>query len=643
MKRKKIMIISFILILAAIVLSMTITYFAITGSTKLDKSKLENFNETPLLLDNKGNEIDMPQQGYVPINEISDDIKNAFISIEDKRFYRHNGVDYRRIFGAAVKNVKSMGFKEGASTITQQLIKNTHLNNEKTLSRKLKEWKLARQLEREYPKDKILEMYLNKIYFGNGIYGIGNACLRYYNKTPMEIDLSEAATLAGLVKSPNNYSPFNDVNKARARRDVVLNSMLNNGYISQNSHDKAANQKIKTYNGYQLSNYNASYVSNVMIEAKKILPYINSDYTVVTYLDQDIQFAAMQKLDVAVASLNSNGVLMSIDNASYGINSYASNIKDIDSIRRQGGSVLKPFITYMPALELNLISPATQILDEAININGYSPNNYGNSFHGYVSVRESIAHSYNIPSVKILNEIGIATAIESAERLGFEFNADERNLSLALGTNTVTPRQIASAYAALANGGYYKKALFIDKIYDKNGIEIYSNEQIPRKVYNDDNCYIMTNMLMSAVNHGTAGKLKYLNYDIAAKTGTVGNNEGNTDAYCAAYDTNNTFLSWIGNKDNLLPTSITGGVNPTIMIKNLIEAMPNYSPDNFVVPPSVVKVPINMDKLRKEQIIEYSPNGIEEYFTALNAPARPDKERISSLEEFINWLNNHAR
>lgn len=643
MNRKKIMIISFILIIAAIALSMIITYFAITGSVKLDKAKLENINETPLLLDGKGEEIAMPKQSYVPINEISDDIKNAFVSIEDKRFYKHNGVDYRRIIGAALKNVKSMGFKEGASTITQQLIKNTHLDNEKTISRKLKEWKLARQLEHEYSKDKILEIYLNKIYFGNGIYGINNACLRYYNKTPMEVTLGEAATLAGLVKSPNNYSPLNNVNKAYERRNVVLNSMLENKYISEYSHNQAINEKIKTYNGYQLSAYNSSYVSNVLIEAKKIIPYINNEYTVITYLDQEMQKNAMQKLDSTISDLNANGVLMSLDNANYGINSFASNIKDIDSIRRQGGSTIKPFITYMPAMELNTISSATQILDEQININGYSPNNYGGGYHGYVSVRESIAHSYNIPSVKILNTIGIESAIESAKRLGFEFNSDEQNLSLALGTNTVTPRQIISAYAALANGGYFKKALFINKILDKHGNLVYINNSTPNKVYNNDNSYIMTNMLMTTAQSGTAAKLKYFDFDIAAKTGTVGGSEGNTDAYCSAYDTKNTFLAWIGNKDKLLPLSVTGGVHPTIMIKNLINALPNYQPGNFEIPESVIKVPINMALLKSKQIVEYSKDGVDEYFTMFNAPEIPMGDRISNLEEFIKWLNrfNH--
>lgn len=643
MNRKKIMLISFILIIAAIALSMIITYFAITGSVRLDKSKLENNIETPLLLDGNGEEIIMPKLSYVPINEISDDIKNAFVSIEDKRFYKHNGVDYRRIFGAALKNVKSMGFKEGASTITQQLIKNTHLDNEKTISRKLKEWKLARQLEREYTKDKILEIYLNKIYFGNGIYGINNACLRYYNKTPMEVTLGEAATLAGLVKSPNNYSPLNNVNKAYERRNVVLKSMLENKYISEYSHNKAINESIKTYNGYQLSNFNASYVANVLIEAKKIIPYINNDYTVITYLDQEMQKNAMQKLDSTISDLNANGVLMSVDNQNYGINSFASNIKDIDSIRRQGGSTIKPFITYMPAMELNSISSATQILDEPININGYSPNNYGGGYHGYVSVRDSIAHSYNIPSVKILNAIGIDSAIESAKRLGFEFNSDEQNLSLALGTNTVTPRQIISAYTALANGGYYKKALFINKILDKHGNIVYINNSIPNKVYNEDNSYIMTNMLMTTAQSGTAAKLKYFDFDIAAKTGTVGGSQGNTDAYCSAYDTDNTFLAWIGNKEDLLPLTVTGGVHPTIMIKNLINTLPNYQPGNFIIPDSVIKVPINMDLLKSKQIIEYSKDGVDEYFTTFNAPEIPMSDRILNLEEFINWLNrfNH--
>lgn len=628
MKKSYIILITVAILISLVIGGLIVAYFAITASAQLDMSLLEEPKST-VILDACGKTVDDGKK-YVKIGEIAPSVINAFIAIEDTRFYQHNGIDFYRIMGATAKNIASFKAAEGASTITQQLIKNTHLTNEKSISRKLKEIKLARQLEKRIGKEEILEKYLNAIYFGNGFYGIAEAAQGYFQKSPYELNISESAILAGIVKSPNNYNPISDTNASIKRMKTVLMAMQKNGFISEKERNTANNYEYKPNFGYNQSNYSQSYSKIAKYQASQILKTLNIDENTIsqkkliieTYMNEDIQRNCYSRLVASLNTIdNASGTICVADNNRVKLIAYAST--ENYPYSRQVGSVMKPFSVYAPALELNFASAATQILDEATDFGGYKPSNYGGSTHGYVSLRESVMHSYNIPAVKLLNDIGINSVLPYLDKLGINVSEKERNLSLALGSNSATPLDLLSCYSTLANNGYCMQASAIKSIKTEDNRILYTDNRTHVNVFRDDTAFIMTDILRDTAQRGTASKLKYLNIDIAAKTGTVGSDSGNTDAYTVAYTPESTFFAWFGAKKEQMDSKITGGTYPTIAIKNVIENMRNYSPSKFKVPDSVVSVPIDTNRLKQKQEIVYSALGESEYFSRFNAPKVP--------------------
>lgn len=628
MKKSYIILITIAILISLVIGGLIVAYFAITASAQLDMSLLEEPKST-VILDARGKTVDDGKK-YVKIGEIAPSVINAFIAIEDTRFYQHNGIDFYRIMGATAKNIASFKAAEGASTITQQLIKNTHLTNEKSISRKLKEIKLARQLEKRIGKEEILEKYLNAIYFGNGFYGIAEAAQGYFQKSPYELNISESAILAGIVKSPNNYNPISDTNASIKRMKTVLMAMQKNGFISEKERNTANNYEYKPNFGYNQSNYSHSYSKIAKYQVSQILKALNIDENTIsqkkliieTYMNEDIQRNCYSRLVASLNSIdNASGTICVADNNRVKLIAYAST--ENYPYSRQVGSVIKPFSVYAPALELNFASAATQILDEPTDFGGYKPSNYGGSTHGYVSLRESVMHSYNIPAVKLLNDIGINSVLPYLDKLGINVSEKERNLSLALGSNSATPLDLLSCYSTLANNGYCMQASAIKHIKTEDNKILYTDNRTHVNAFRDDTAFIMTDILRDTVQRGTASKLKYLNIDIAAKTGTVGSDSGNTDAYTVAYTPENTFFAWFGAKKGQMDSKITGGTYPTIAIKNLIENMRNYSSSKFKVPDSVISVPIDTNILKEKQKIVYSALGESEYFSRFNAPKVP--------------------
>lgn len=633
MKKSYIILITIAILVLLIAGGLIIAYFAITANTKLDMSLLSEPKST-IVLDSRGKTIDNGKK-YVKFGEIAPSIPNAFIAIEDTRFYQHNGIDLYRIMGATAKNITKFKAAEGASTITQQLIKNTHLTNEKSISRKIKEIKLAKELERKIGKNEILEKYFNVIYFGNGFYGIADAAQGYFAKSPNELNIAESAILAGIVKSPNNYNPISDTDASIKRMKTVLSAMLKNGFITEKEFNTANNYKYQPNFGYNQNNYSQSYAKLAKYQASEILKSLNydenkisnNDLIIETYMDEDIQRNCYSRLVATLNSIdNAGGTICVADNNKVKLVAFAST--ENYPYMRQVGSAMKPFSVYAPALELNYASAATQILDEPTNFGGYTPKNYGGTTHGYVSLRESVMHSYNIPAVSLLNDIGINSVLPYLERIGFTVNNNERNLSLALGSNSATPLTLLSSYSMLANNGKYTQANTIKRIKSKDNKLIYSDNRAQTNVFRDDTAFIMTDILRDTALNGTASKLKYLNIDIAAKTGTVGDENGNTDAYTAAYTPEHTFLAWFGSKKGYMDSKITGGTYPTIAIKNVILNMRNYFSSTFKVPESVVKVPIDKNKLKQSQEIVYDASGEEEYFSRFTAPNAPNDKSI---------------
>ncbi|MBE7078287.1 MAG: hypothetical protein E7380_00270 [Clostridiales bacterium] len=574
-----------VLLLIFTVVCLALCYYAVvTKDVSLDANKLLLNEKTVTLYDGSGTRIKNLSSNAlkqtVKINSLPKHVKQAFLDIEDKRFYSHHGFDYKRICGAALQNVKSLSFKEGASTISQQLIKNTHLTQEKTLKRKLKEWKLTKQLERKYSKEEILEKYLNTIYFGHGCFGLTAAAEFYFDKLPTELSVAESAILAGLVKAPNYYSPFKHPDKCEKRKAVVLNAMKNNGSISEEVKKQALNAPLPTPNSAQRK---SSYLQAVFDELSFLSENkrftVRGSIEIGTYLDQELQ----ENIEnLATSHTDSDKIFLVTEVEKHGIKAYYSSA---GTFRRLPGSLIKPLLVYAPAIEENLLSPATPILDEKVRYGSYAPENYDNRYHGYVSARECMEKSYNIPAVKILDSLGTKKACSYMKKLGLPVEKDDESLALALGgmKNGYTLRDLACAYTTFANGGVYEYCGFIDYV-KINGETVYKKASNPARVFSQDTAYLTTDMLRSTAKNGTAKKLRSLPFSIAAKTGTVGTQKGNTDAYALSYTSKDCVAVWLGNADNRYIEYTGGGLPCNYLLKINEKLYQNYQEKSLTIP-----------------------------------------------------------
>lgn len=551
---------------------------------------------------------------YAKLSTLPENLKNAFISIEDKSFYSHHGLNYKRIIKAGINNVLSHSLKEGASTISQQLIKNTHLSSEKTFERKIKEIVLTKKLEKAHTKDEILECYLNVIYYGNNCYGIESASQYYFSKPASKLELEECALLAGMVKSPNKYSPILKQATALERRNLVLSEMQKDGYISQEQFLRASQQPINLNLQSEEQNALNSYSQAALDEACEILKVpaktiaING-YKIHTYLDKDKQLALKESLLKEDFNCADHAAIV-LDCKRHAITAYQANsaYKVLDA-KRQPGSLIKPIIAYAPALNEDIISPSTQILDEQLALGEYNPKNVDGKFRGYVSATEALSKSINIPAIKVLSYVGIDKAKAYAESMGLEFDEGDNSYALALGgmrygTNI---KQIAQSYSTFANMGKYADAKFVEYITDASGKILYHHKPTEQQVLREDASYLLTTMLQDAATNGTAKVLKELNIPIAAKTGTVGKGKDNVDAWCVAYTPEEVCATWVGNLDNT-PITVAGGNQPARCVKNYFSASTTTS-SPFVQPGSVVEREIDLISLENSHKLELaSPN-----------------------------------
>ncbi len=573
-------------------------YIAVTRETHLQSEKLLLTEQTVVIYDENGEPVKdafSPTNQITPVEEIPEHVKRAFIDVEDKRFYRHGGYDVRRILRATWNNLKARSFKEGASTISQQLIKNTHLSQEKTLKRKLKEFKLTRALEKAYSKDEILEKYLNTIYFGHSCFGITSAAKFYFDKAPSELSLADGAILAGLVKSPNNYSPFKNPGKCQHRKAVVLSVMLENGSISKEEKAQAVALPLPLPRERDKSDGYAQFVFDELTELSEAYEFkIGGKIELYTYLDQDLQKSLREITEGYTASDKTAIVL---DGKTHG---FKACVSTVGNIPRLPGSLLKPLLVYAPALEEDILSPATPILDEKIDYGGYTPENYDGSFHGYVSTRECVEKSLNVPAVKVLESLTLSKAVAYLQKLGLPVEKADESLALALGgmQRGYALPDLLSAYAAVQAGGEWQPCAFLSRV-KINGEEVYERQSAPTRVFSEESSYLMTDILKSTAQKGTAKKLRTLPFELAAKTGTVGTKNGNTDAYALSYTTRDCAAVWLGNADNT-KIDCTGGGLPCNLLYKINEALyekyreRGESVEGFSIPQGVVK--IDLDK-----------------------------------------------
>lgn len=600
---KKLLWIAFVLFLLATIFCLGY-YVAVTRNVSLDPQKLTLSEKNVVVYDADGEAVKgvaaLSRAQTVPIADVPEHVRDAFVSTEDKRFYKHGGFDVLRIGRAFLNNVKAGGFKEGASTISQQLIKNTHLSQEKTVKRKLQEWKLTRQLEKQYDKDEILEKYLNTIYFGHSCFGIASAADFYFQKTPRELTLSEGAILAGLVKSPNNYSPFKNPEKCQKRLASVLSCMQANGKITDKQGADALQEPLPTRSNSAANTGFLHFVFDELSDLSERYAFtVGGNVEIETGLDQALQ---TEIEELAKSLTETDETILVLDNEK-GL--FKGCVSSVGEIRRLPGSLIKPLLVYAPALEENVLSPATPILDEKINYGGYSPENYGGVYHGYVSMRTAVEKSLNVPAVKTLEVVGVERAAKYMQALRLPIEKEDYSLALALGgmKNGFTLGQLSAAYAALANGGTYQPCGFIAKI-KINGATVYTKPDEKTQVFSPQTAYLMTDVLRTTAISGTAKKLRSLPCEIAAKTGTVGTACGNTDAYALSYTAKDLVGVWLGNADNK-KIEYTGGGLPCSLLLTINEYLCNNfssakSPQpKFSRPQGVVE--IALDKTAYEE------------------------------------------
>ena len=557
---------------------------------------------------------------YANIENLTDTTKNAFISIEDKSFYSHSGVNYKRMVKALINDIKARKLKEGASTITQQLVKNTQLTSDKTVERKIKEIVLAQKLEKRYSKDEILEKYLNIIYFGNNCYGIESASNYYFSKSAKDLSSSEAATLAAIIKSPAKYSPTKNPDNCLKRRNLVLSEMYKDNFIQADEYNLAINKPLSLTINEKPKNKLNSYSQSAIDEAVSILKIpakkiALKGYKIYTYQDQEKQNALTNAIDIEGLDCNSAAVV--INNNNHTVQAYvgSSNYKILDA-KRQPGSCIKPVLVYAPALNEDIIYPCTPLLDEKTTISDYTPKNIGDVYRGYISAREALSKSINIPSVKVLSYVGIDKAKSYAEDMGFVFDEKDDSYSLALGGMTygVNLVQLASSYSTFANGGKFAPAKFVSFITDKNNKLVYVNKPHEKQVLREDASYLITDILKTCAKSGTAKKLASLNKEIAAKTGTVGksNSKQNLDAWNVSYTKDQTICVWLGNLDNS-PISYAGGNQPTEIARRYFSQVEDNS--HFSVPSSIVEKDIDATELYENHRIVLAGNSTPERYT----------------------------
>ncbi len=552
----------------------------------------------------------------VPLKSIPPVVRDAFIAIEDVRFYEHPGVDLRAIARAAWNNLRGGRVVEGGSTITQQLVKNSFLKPERTWQRKIQEVVLALMVERRFTKDEILEMYLNRIYLGEGAYGVQAAAQVYFGKNVSDLNLPEAALLAGLTKAPSLYSPFRNPEAALERRNLVLDNMLKYNLITPAQHKAARatpvrlNPDPRARNRYPYP-YFVDYVTEELIARYGETAVFKGGLKVYTTLDPKLQQAAEEVLadaryfpkserdannllqpQAAVAAVEPNtGYIRALVGGREHTHKRSFNRATMPP-GRPPGSAFKPIIDYGPAIEFLGKAPASVVDDIPTTFGNYTPRNYDGRYRGLITYREALTHSVNVAAVKVLQEVGLPQAIQFAGRLGFTaFDPARDGLSLALGGMTygVTPLQMAAAYAAFASNGIYAAPMAVTKVERPDGT--YDEFRPTRtRAMKPTTAYLITSMLQSVVERGT-GTRAALDRPVAGKTGT--SDEGR-DAWFVGYTPDLAAAVWLGYDQPRPMPLVYGGSYAAPIWKAIVSRALSGTPSrSFSVPEGIVSATVD--------------------------------------------------
>ena len=502
----------------------------------------------------------------IDIARLPTHVPAAFIAIEDRRFYEHTGFDPIGIARAVVVNADKGRLAQGASTITQQLARNLYLSADQTVERKAREVMYAVQLEQTYSKKQILGLYLSRVYYGAGAYGLEAASRRYFNKPAAKLSLREAATLAGVLKSPTNYNPIEQPQRAAQRADLVLAAMVETGAITPAERAKAMAQPLKLAS--TASSASAQYFVDWLDGQRvKLVGQPKQDVVVETTLDMGLEAVAAQAARTVVTKHKGQNVtqaaLVALDDKGRvramvgGVDYAAGPYNRAVTARRQAGSAWKPFV-YLTALEAGR-TPDTAVADEPITIGDWSPQNYSGSYAGMLTLEQAVAQSTNTVAVRLADEVGRPNVAATAKRLGV-FSAVNTDPAMALGTSLVSPLEMAQAYGAFASGGQRVTAYGIERIRTASGAVLYQRKAPPTsQVIANPALGDLNRMLRTVVAAGTGTRARIPGHDIAGKTGTTSDYK---DAWFAGYTGGLTTVVWMGNDNGAPMRGVTGGAAP---------------------------------------------------------------------------------
>ena len=647
-----------VMAIAAASLGILIWRLDIPNWKKLDMDKLYAQPQSSIVYDANGDAVGAFASGSVrlwtPLSDIPEQVRNAFIAAEDQRFYEHNGISVRRILGALISNIRTRSYSQGASTITQQLIKLTHLSQTKTLSRKAQEAVLALQLERRLSKDEILECYLNTIYFGRGTYGIGAAAETYFSKNVSELTLAESALLAGIIKAPSSYAPHISAEKAVTRRNFILGEMEECGFISEQQLAAAQQESLRLVMRDESGERYGWFMDAALEEAAELLSLsvddvLSAGYSIHTAFEPRIQEAAdalfqddtnfpidasdgtpVQAALVAMRP-DTGEICAIIGGREYEVQ---RGLNRAIQIQRSPGSAIKPVSTYAAAIDAYEFTPSSLVEDTPREFDGgYSPGNAGGNAYGTVTLREALSRSLNIATVDLADLIGVNAVRNYAARFGLDISLEDNNLALSLGSMTygVSPAELCAAYSALANGGTKVEPHLISRIEDGEGRILYRSDVSTSRAVQDSTAYMITDMLKTAAASGSAKALAAIGIPIAGKTGTVSDSDGSTrDIWTAVYTPDLALTVWMGfdspDSQHQLASSEGGSGYPARLCASLFqESLDLLSGEDFVKPASVRTALVDRLALESDEILlatEQTPSDyvITELFHPDNLP-----------------------
>ncbi|MBQ8201695.1 MAG: PBP1A family penicillin-binding protein [Clostridia bacterium] len=606
-------------------------YFAVATWQSLDPAKLTGVAQTGAIYDKDGSYVTTlvgrENRTVIDVSQLPQHVIDAFLAAEDLRFYKHPGFDVTRILGALVSNVRSGGFSQGASTITQQLVKLSHLSSQKTIARKLEEIWLALQMEQMYTKDQILDMYLNFIYFGQGAYGIQAAAEVTFGVDADALSPAQAAALAAAIKAPSAYSLQSAPQANRERREYILSVMLDEDMLTQEQYDAAMQEAVEAIVSKAVQTEYGWFVDAVLDEAELQLDVsaevlLAGGYRIDTTLDPSMQTIMDEQFtNSSVFPTNAKdgtpvqAACAAVDTATGAVRAIVGGreyqtrrgLNRATHLRRQPGSALKPLAVYAPAIEYAGWTCADVILDEPTSFGTYTPRNAGNAYYGNVTVRAALKNSLNIPAVKLMEQIGVANARKYLAAVGIELDDRDWNLSLALGSMTygASPVQMAAAYAPFANGGMYYAPYFIERITDQNGVVVYQHQDSGTRVLSSQSAYLLTNLMQTVITSGTGTRLNSAGVSVAGKTGTVNmTGGGNRDVWMSAYTAELSTAVWMGydepDSTHRLPNSVSGGTNPASLARNFLKAYyTGRSKPTFKKPGGIVSVTLDKKAIQQ--------------------------------------------